>query len=334
MENIGYKRQGKIGNDIIFKCKNIINFSDFTMVNNKHIKEIQGFVDYINKNNVEGAIVECGVWKGGMMMACINTQQNYNEEREFYLYDTYEGMTEPNSSKDLKQDKENYNRKKEWYKVDSNLVKNNIQLCNYNSEKIHYIKGDVVETLNDIIPEKISILRLDTDWYESTKKELDVLYNRVSNNGFVVIDDYNNKDKQGNPRGARVACNEFFPMISNEMNIMKPLSNEDNIPFSFQKIIRKQTITCFSYSNNNKARLENSEDESDVSSMFSEDFDDDDSNDIAKDEDKDDRREETALEEEDNSHTYGLDDMFHGDSEDEGDAVLDAEDGNDDDNES
>ena len=101
MENIGYKRHGKIGNDIIFKCKNIINFSDFTMVNKKHIPEMQGFVDYINKNNIEGAIVECGVWKGGMMMACIKTQQNYNEEREFYLYDTYEGMTEPNSSKDL-----------------------------------------------------------------------------------------------------------------------------------------------------------------------------------------------------------------------------------------
>lgn len=238
------------GDVYIKNIQNIINFSDFTMVNKKHIAEIQSFVDYINKNNIEGAIVECGVWKGGIMMACIKSQQKYNEEREFYLYDTYEGMTEPNSNKDLKQDKENYKIKKEWHKVDINSVKNNILLCNYNKDKIHYIKGDVLETLNDIIPEKISILRLDTDWYESTKKELDVLYKRVSNNGFVIIDDYNNKDIQGNPRGARVACNEFFPMISKEMNIIKSLSNEDNIPFSFQKKIRNQNITCFSYSNN------------------------------------------------------------------------------------
>jgi FkbM family methyltransferase len=230
---------------------NEINFSNFTMVNNKHIKEIQSFVDYINERNIEGAIVECGVWKGGIMMACIKTQQKYNEKREFYLYDTYEGMTEPSSSKDLTQDKEKYKIVKEWHKADINLVKNNVQLCNYNNENIHYVKGDVLETLNNNIPEKISILRLDTDWYESTKKELEVLYERVSNNGFVIIDDYNNKDNHGNPRGARIACNEFFPLISEEINIIKPLSNEENIPFCFQKKIRNKKITCFSFSNNN-----------------------------------------------------------------------------------
>ena len=173
-------------------------------------------------------------------MACIKSQQKYNEEREFYLYDTYDGFTEPKSDKDLEQDKKKYIKITEagekWHKIDIDVVKKNIGLCNYNDKKVHNIKGDVMETLDKFTPEKISILRLDTDWYELTKKELDVLYKRVSNNGFVIIDDYNNKDTYGNPRGARVACNEFFPMISNEMNIMKPLSNEDNIPFSFQKI--------------------------------------------------------------------------------------------------
>ena len=161
-------------------------------------------------------------------------------------------MVEPNSDYDLEQDKKKFKIKKEWHKIDIDEVKNNIELCNYNSDKVHFIKGDVIKTLDDIIPEKISILRLDTDWYESTRKELEVLYKKVSNNGFVIIDDYNNKDTHGNPRGARIACNKFFTMISNEMNIMKPLSNEDNIPFSFQKKILNKKITCFSYSNNNK----------------------------------------------------------------------------------
>lgn len=219
----------------LFCDDNTINFENFTMVNNKHISEIQQFVHYINKNNIEGSVVECGVWKGGIIMACIKTQQKYNENRDFYLYDTFEGMTEPNSNYDLQQDKNNYRMKTEWHKIDINDVKSNISLCNYNNNRINYIKGDVIETLKSIIPNKIAILRLDTDWYESTKTELEVLYKKVSNNGFVIIDDYNNKDIHGNPRGARVACNEFFPFIKDEMKYIKPLSNEDNIPFCFQK---------------------------------------------------------------------------------------------------
>ena len=110
---------------------------------------------YQRKNNIEGAIVECGVWKGGIMMACIKTQQKYNEEREFYLYDTYEGMVEPNSDKDLEQDKKNFKIKKEWHKIDIDEVKNNIKLCNYNSDNIHFIKRRRYKNIrDDIIPKK------------------------------------------------------------------------------------------------------------------------------------------------------------------------------------
>jgi len=214
-----------------------MDYSSFTMVNNAHIQEIQGFVDYINIHNVEGAIVECGVWKGGIIMACIKSQQKHNEDRHIFLYDTFEGMTEPSSDKDLSQDKDTYNKKKEWHKIDIDTVKHNIKLCEYNENNITFVKGDVIETLESIIPEKIAILRLDTDWYESTKKELEVLYSKVSHNGFVIIDDYRNKDSHNNPRGARVACDEFFPSINSEMKLIPPLSTADNFPFSFQRIV-------------------------------------------------------------------------------------------------
>ena len=236
--------------DVYLKNEKKIDYAKYTMVNIKHISEIQGFVDYINENNIEGAIVECGVWKGGIIMACMEQQKIYNTEREFYLYDTYEGMTEPDSVNDLLQDKIKYKATTNWHKVDLDYVKNNIEKCEYNKNKVQYVKGDVLKTLESQVPEKISILRLDTDWYTSTKKELEVLYKRVSNGGFVIIDDYRNKDKDGNPRGARVACDEFFPGIKSQMKIIKPISTENNYPYSFQKIINEEKITIYSYSNN------------------------------------------------------------------------------------
>ena len=63
---------------------------------------------------------------------------------------------------------------------------------------MEFIKGDVLETLKDEknLPKSISILRLDTDWYESTKIELEVLYPRVINNGFLIVDDYGHWEGQ------------------------------------------------------------------------------------------------------------------------------------------
>ena len=231
---------------------NTINYSNYTMVNNKHISQIQKFVRYINDNNIEGSIVECGVWKGGIMMACINEQKKYNQNRDFYLYDTYDGFTEPKSEKDLLADKIKYknltNNGLKWHKIDLETVKNNISKCNYDSNKINYVKGDVLETLNHIYPNKISILRLDTDWYELTKKELEVLYDKVSHKGFIIIDDYNNKDTEGNPRGARIACDEFFCKIKSEMIEIKSIKtntelDSETIPYCFQRFIYSNIIS-------------------------------------------------------------------------------------------
>ena len=69
-------------------------------------------------------------------------------------------------------------------------VKNNINKIGYDKNKIKYVKGDVNDTLNKVIPDKISILRLDTDLYQSTKKEIEVLFPKVSKNGIIIIDDY------------------------------------------------------------------------------------------------------------------------------------------------
>ena len=84
------------------------------------------------------------------------------------------------------------------------MVKKNMASTDYPEENIIYIKGKIEETLPGYIPRKISILRLDTDWYESTKHELEHLYPILSPGGVLIIDDY------GHFAGARKAVDEYF----------------------------------------------------------------------------------------------------------------------------
>jgi O-methyltransferase len=179
-----------------------------TMVSKNHLLYLDKILYYVNRNNIIGAIVECGVWKGGCFMYMAYCQKKYsNRLRPIYMYDTYEGMTIPNSDKDAPEALKIYNKinkntykrnydkwhnENKWAYAPLNFVKNNMSLVNYDNNKIFYIKGDVCETLKNVdnLPEKIAILRLDTDWYESTKIELEILFTLVSINGFIIIDDY------------------------------------------------------------------------------------------------------------------------------------------------
>jgi hypothetical protein len=91
-----------------------------------------------------------------------------------------------------------------WWAVSEEDVRDNMESTGYPMDKIMFIKGKVEETLDSGLPERISILRLDTDWYESTRKELKVLYPLLSPGGILIIDDY------GHFTGARKAVDEFL----------------------------------------------------------------------------------------------------------------------------
>ena len=73
----------------------------------------------------------------------------------------------------------------------------------YNPKLIHYVKGKVETTIPEQAPKQISLLRLDTDWYASTKHELENLFPRLSPGGILIIDDY------GDWQGARKAVDEY-----------------------------------------------------------------------------------------------------------------------------
>ena len=194
---------------------NIIeNVKPYTMTSIERIYAIINSVRYCINNNIVGAFVECGVWKGGSVLAMIETLKSLNiNDIDIYLFDTFEGMPKPgNTDIDLKGNKAiNEFRQKilnikssNWCNVSLEFVENLISKSGYPSNRIHYVKGMVEETIPDRRISQISILRLDTDWYESTKHELTYLYPLLVKHGVLIIDDY------GHWKGARKAVDEYF----------------------------------------------------------------------------------------------------------------------------
>jgi hypothetical protein len=91
-----------------------------------------------------------------------------------------------------------------WAVASLEDVQANIASTGYPRERIHFVRGKVEDTIPGTISERIALLRLDTDWYESTRHELTHLYPRLSRNGVLIIDDY------GHWQGARQAVDEYF----------------------------------------------------------------------------------------------------------------------------
>lgn len=186
----------------------------FTLTSNERIYALLQATKYVIDNNIPGDIIECGVWRGGSMMAvALKLLKEKKFEKDLYLFDTYEGMSKPTdldvSFEGKKADNQFEEYKKnedsaDWCFASLDEVKQNIMNTGYNTEKLHFIKGKVENTLPEYVPKQISLLRLDTDWYESTKHELTHLFPRLVSGGVLILDDY------GYWAGAKKAVDEYF----------------------------------------------------------------------------------------------------------------------------
>ena len=168
---------------------------------------------YIVKNKISGDFVEAGVWRGG---SSIVAKKFLTGERSYYLFDTYTGMTEPtihdsrvgassNTSTVEHWKNQSKSTHNEWAFASLEEVKKNFRSFNVLDSSINFIKGNVLETLlGSNLPKKISLLRLDTDFYDSTLIELQVLWPRLVSGGILILDDYGHWD------GARRAVDEYF----------------------------------------------------------------------------------------------------------------------------
>jgi len=187
----------------------------FTMTSAERLYALIESVKYVVKHDIPGSIVECGVWKGGSMMAVAETLRKLGvTNRQLFLYDTFAGMTPPTEEDKAHNEQtaaelldKDENKKKEsvvWAFSTIEEVKANISRIDYPTNNFHFIEGDILKTVPGADPGPIALLRLDTDWYESTKHEMEHLYPRLNQSGVLIIDDY------GFWKGSRKAVDEYL----------------------------------------------------------------------------------------------------------------------------
>lgn len=173
-------------------------------------------VDHVIDRGIPGALVECGVYMGGNIEVMIRALHRHGvSDRDIYLYDTFAGMPKPadiddhelgglaKASWEAHRTEADGDKGSDWMKAGVELVRQRINPLGYPDKHLRFVKGMVEDTIPAVAPDRIAILRLDTDFFSSTKHELQHLYPRLSPGGILIIDDY------GAFPGSRKATDEY-----------------------------------------------------------------------------------------------------------------------------
>jgi hypothetical protein len=204
----------------------------YTMTGAPRLMSLVDSVRYCVRRGITGAFAECGVWRGGSVLAMVLTLQDLGRtDRDIYLYDTFEGMTAPSehdvSSLDppalVTWQEAQARGERAWGSMfdadgfNEDTVRRTVLSTGYPEERIHFVRGPVEDTIPSTVADELALLRLDTDWYESTRHELEHLYPRLADGGVLIVDDY------GHWEGARRAVDEYFathaaPLLLNRID--------------------------------------------------------------------------------------------------------------------
>ncbi|MGE0565661.1 MAG: TylF/MycF/NovP-related O-methyltransferase [Pseudolabrys sp.] len=183
------------------------------------IAQLSRSVRYIIEAGIPGDFVECGVYKGASIVTIIRTLQALGvTDRKIWLYDTFEGMPEPEEIdvhyaqtptedggiKSWELHKKPDTGGSDWCFCPIDEVKRTVYRTGYPQDNLNFVKGLVENTIPGTIPSDIALLRLDTDFYSSTKHEFTHLYPILRKGGVLIIDDY------GAYQGSRIATDEYF----------------------------------------------------------------------------------------------------------------------------
>ena len=195
----------------------MLDVKPYTMTSWERLWAVLQAVRYVHARGIAGDFVECGVWRGGSSMAAAMAFLLAEDTgRTLHLFDTFAGMNRPTDDDHLvgsgakAMDKWLETRTGDdasaWCQASAGDVRANLARTGYPLDRIRLVEGKVEDTLRVAahVPPRIAILRLDTDWYESTRTELDVLFGHVSLGGVVIFDDY------GHWAGAKKAVDEFL----------------------------------------------------------------------------------------------------------------------------
>lgn len=182
----------------------------FTMTSPERIQALVSSVRYVVANRIPGALVECGVWRGGSAMAAALTLLAVGDlTRDLFLFDVFDSLLPVPTDRDRTVTgdvalERGGQPQRYWSHVTVEEVQSNIVSTGYPPERVHLVRGKVEETIPEQAPKTIALLRLDTDWYESTRHELHHLYPALSPQGVLIVDDY------GSYLGVRQAVDEFL----------------------------------------------------------------------------------------------------------------------------
>jgi O-methyltransferase len=192
-----------------FDLNKRLNGSDWpsvahSMIGLKRMNNVRDLLSKVIENKVPGDFIETGVWRGGACIFARGICRAYGENnRTIWVADSFEGLPKPNEKK-YKADVKDKHYKIDLLAVTLDQVKANFKCYGLLDEQVKFLKGWFKETLPTAPIEKLAILRLDGDMYESTMDALVSLYPKVSPGGYVIVDDYHDI------QGCKLAINDYM----------------------------------------------------------------------------------------------------------------------------
>mgnify|MGYP006188173399 CR=1 FL=1 len=161
-----------------------------TMVGLKRLDNIQTLIEDILKNNIQGDLIETGVWRGGASIFMRAVLKSHDvTDRQIWLCDSFEGLPSPNPDKYI-EDKGDAHQTFDILAVSQKEVEDNFHRYGLLDRQVRFVKGFFEDTLPDLDVGKLSLLRMDGDMYGSTIITLECLYDKVQSGGYVIVDDY------------------------------------------------------------------------------------------------------------------------------------------------
>lgn len=174
-----------------------------TMIGYKRLSNVQYCVEEVIKNNVPGDLIETGVWRGGTVIFMRAILKAYAiTDRRVWAADSFEGLPKPDPGK-YAADKDDIFYTFDELKVSLDDVRKNFEKYGLLDDQVRFLKGWFKDTLPVAPLEKLAVLRLDGDMYESTMDALVSLYPKLSPGGFIIIDDW------GVVEGCRLAVEDY-----------------------------------------------------------------------------------------------------------------------------
>jgi hypothetical protein len=186
----------------------------YTMTSIERLYGLYKCIEYVVTAEIPGDLAEFGVWRGGSCMLIAETLRQLGSiDRRILMFDTFAGHPRPDAERDVdiweNRAIDDWRRETKegtvtWGAASLQEVRANLASTGYPSENLVFVEGLVEETAASHRPERLALLRLDTDWYESTRVALEEFFPRLEVGGVLIVDDY------GHYKGQQQAVDEYF----------------------------------------------------------------------------------------------------------------------------